>query len=83
MKLIEFWAEWCAPCKRMAPVVEQVAMERGWELVKISVDDSPEEAAKWEVKSIPTLLLVDDSGNVITRLVGAMNKVHLDTALGV
>jgi thioredoxin 1 len=77
MKLIEFWAEWCAPCKRMAPVVEEVAKELGLTLVKVDIDQDAVATDQMAIRSVPTLVLVDDSGVELERWVGAMNKTAL------
>jgi thioredoxin 1 len=76
--LVEFWAEWCPPCKAIAPVLEAIASEQrgGLRVCKINSDEFPEIAARYAVTSVPTLL-VFDGGIVVKRLVGARGKRHL------
>ena len=76
--LVDFWAEWCGPCRMVGPVVEEIASEHAGALkvVKLNVDDSPETARKYRVMSIPTLM-VFDGGNEKKRIVGARGKGQL------
>ena len=76
--LVDFWAEWCAPCRAIAPVVEEVAAEQAGRLkvLKLNVDDSPEIARKYGVLAIPTLL-VFQGGELRKRLAGARGKTQL------
>lgn len=76
--LVDFWAPWCGPCKMIAPVLEGVAEDLSGKLkvVKLNVDDNPETAPKYNVRGIPTLLLVKD-GNVAGTKVGAISKSQL------
>ena len=73
--LVDFWAEWCGPCKMIAPVLEEMAAELGDQLVitKLNVDENPEIAMRYSVMSIPTLLLFD-GGDVKKKIVGAKGK---------
>lgn len=73
--LVDFWAEWCAPCKMIAPLVEDLAGEFAGKMkfVKLNVDDSPDTAAKYGVRGIPTLLIFHD-GQPVDQLVGAVPK---------
>ena len=73
--LVDFWAEWCAPCKMIAPVVKEIADDYGDRLrvVKMDVDANPNTAAKFSIRSIPTLLLFQN-GQVVDQLVGAVSK---------
>jgi len=73
--LVDFFAEWCGPCKIMAPVIEEVAKETEGKLKvgKINVDESPEAAEKYGVMSIPTLILFKE-GEVSKTLVGFRSK---------
>jgi thioredoxin 1 len=69
--LIDFYAPWCAPCKMIAPVVEQIAQENEQlKVVKINADNSQELMAKFGIRGIPTLLLIDE-GEVVATNVGA------------
>ena len=76
--LVDFWAEWCGPCKMIAPVLEDIATEQAGKLriAKLNVDDAPATAQEFQVMSIPTLLLFKD-GEVQKRLVGAKGKAQL------
>jgi len=73
--LVDFWAEWCGPCKTVAPVVEELAREHAGKLkvVKLNIDHFPLAASAYHVQSIPTLMLFKD-GQPIERMVGALPK---------
>jgi thioredoxin 1 len=73
--LVDFWAEWCAPCRALAPVVKEIAEQYGERLVvaKLDIDSSPATPASFSVRSIPTLLFFKD-GQVVDSLVGAAPK---------
>ena len=76
--LVDFWAEWCGPCKMIAPVLEEIAGEHGAKITvaKLNVDDNPAVAMRFNVMSIPTLI-VFKGGEVEKRLVGAKGKGQL------
>jgi len=76
--LVDFWAEWCGPCKMMAPVLEQVAAEQGGKMkvAKLDVDVNGSSAERFGVLSIPTLILFKN-GQPVERLVGYMPKEQL------
>jgi thioredoxin 1 len=76
--VVDFWAEWCGPCKTIAPVLEEIAAEHADTLrvAKLNVDDSPDVARRYEVMSIPTLIVFKD-GQAKKRLVGAKGKGQL------
>ena len=76
--VVDFWAEWCGPCKMIAPALEEIASEhRGKVTVaKLNVDDNPDTARRYDVMSIPTLLIFRD-GQPVKRLVGAKGKGQL------
>ncbi len=76
--IVDFWAEWCGPCKMIAPVLAEIAKEQEGKVAvaKLNVDDNPEVARRFEVMSIPTLLVFAD-GQVKRRLVGAKGKAQL------
>ena len=75
--LVDFWAEWCGPCKMIAPILSEIAAEQpGITVAKLNVDENPDIAMRFNVMSIPTLL-VFDKGEVRKRLVGAKGKGQL------
>ena len=76
--LVDFWAEWCGPCKMIAPLLDDVANEYADRLsiVKLNVDENPNTAQKFGIRSIPTLILFKD-GNVQAQKLGAMSKSQL------
>jgi thioredoxin len=73
--LVDFWAEWCAPCRMLAPTVNAVAEHYGdtATVVKLNVDDNPSTAQRYGIKGIPTLILFRD-GKEVERVVGATSK---------
>ena len=73
--LVDFWAEWCGPCKMVAPTLAEIADEQRGKLTvaKLNVDDNPDVARRFEVMSIPTLLVFKD-GQPAKRIVGAKGK---------
>ena len=76
--LVDFWAEWCGPCRQIGPLVDEIAQERrdSLRVVKLNVDESPAVAQKFGVRGIPTLLLFKD-GSVVGQKVGALRKLEL------
>ncbi|MSO37642.1 MAG: thioredoxin [Acidimicrobiia bacterium] len=76
--VVDFWAEWCGPCKMIAPALEEIASEHGGTLTiaKLNVDENPDAARRFDVMSIPTLLVFQD-GAPVKRLVGAKGKGQL------
>ena len=80
--LVDFWAEWCGPCKMIAPVVEELASEYDGKAVigKVDVDSNPEVSAKFGIRSIPTLL-VFKNGEVVDKQIGAVPKNVLSEKL--
>lgn len=73
--LVDFWAEWCGPCKMIAPILEEIASEQdgALKILKLNVDDAPATAQRFQVMSIPTLILFK-SGVETKRIVGAKPK---------
>lgn len=78
IKLLDFWAAWCAPCKMMEPLVEELEKELSGkvEIEKINVDEKPEEASKYGVMSIPTYIVLKDDKEV-GRKIGVTSKQDL------
>jgi len=76
--VVDFWAEWCGPCKMIAPLLDEIASENAGKIriVKVNVDDNPGLARQFDVMSIPTLMVFSD-GEVKRRLVGAKGKAQL------
>ena len=75
--LVDFWAEWCGPCRAIAPVLEQLSGELAGKLkiVKVNVDEAPDLAQMYQVRSIPTLLVIK-GGTVVDQAVGAKSKAQ-------
>ena len=76
--LVDFWAEWCQPCKMLAPTIEEIAGEYDGRITvgKLNVDDNPATAKKFGIRGIPTLLLFKD-GEVIQQMVGVKSKAEI------
>lgn len=78
LALVDFWAEWCQPCKMLSPTVEELADEFTDRIVvgKLNVDDNPATATKYGIRGIPTLLLFKE-GQVVQQLVGVKSKAEI------
>ena len=81
--LVDFWAEWCGPCRMVAPVVEDIAKEYNDQIkvAKLNVDENQQTASRYGIMSIPTMLVMED-GKVKDKLVGYMPKNKLVNKLG-
>ena len=77
--LVDFWAEWCAPCRVIAPIVKELAEEYGEKIkvVKINIDDSPQTPGSYGIRSIPTVLAFKD-GQVVNQLTGVRPKADFE-----
>ncbi|MCW5196892.1 thioredoxin TrxA [Buchnera aphidicola (Pemphigus obesinymphae)] len=80
--LVDFWAEWCNPCKMLAPILEEIAVEYQDQLIvaKINIDENPDTAPKYSIRGIPALLLFKN-GKLIKTKIGALSKIQLQTFL--
>jgi thioredoxin 1 len=81
--IVDFWAEWCGPCRAVSPILEQIAEERAGELrvVKVNIDDEPELQQRYGILSIPTILLFK-GGQPTAAAIGAQPKRMLERSLG-
>ena len=76
--LVDFWAEWCGPCKMVAPILDEIATENADQITiaKLNVDENPDIAMRYQVMSIPTMI-VFNGGEAVHRIVGAKSKSAL------
>jgi thioredoxin 1 len=80
LALVDFWAEWCGPCRIVGPIVQELASEysdRGVVVGKVDVDDNPKVASRFGIRSIPSILFFKD-GHHVDTVVGAVPKAHLE-----
>ena len=76
--LVDFWAEWCGPCKQIAPALEEIAAEMGEDIVigKVNIDENPASPTKYGVRGIPTLIIFKD-GQPAAVKIGALTKTKM------
>lgn len=79
--LVDFWAEWCGPCRQIGPILEELSTEvPGVQIVKINIDENPDAPSRYNVRGIPTMILFKDGAPVATK-VGAAPKSQIKTWL--
>ncbi len=76
--LVDYWAEWCGPCKMIGPILDQVAQTGDIKIGKLNIDENPDTPPKYGIRGIPTLMIFKD-GVVAATKVGAVNRSQLDT----
>ncbi len=71
--LIDFWADWCGPCKKVAPILDEISDQFGLPVGKLNIDENPKKTSEYSVSSIPTMVLFKD-GKPVHKIIGAMPK---------
>jgi thioredoxin 1 len=82
LALVDFWAEWCGPCKRIAPVIDQLAQENAGKLkvAKVDVENNPDLAGRYGIQSIPSLLFFKN-GKLVDQILGAVPKSEIQNKI--
>jgi thioredoxin 1 len=82
VSVVDFWAEWCGPCRLIGPIIDELSKEYDGKasIGKVNVDDNPEISLKYGVRSIPTILIIKD-GEVVDKQVGLTTKANLEAKL--
>jgi thioredoxin 1 len=77
---VDMYADWCGPCKKIEPIINELDTEYNGKVVfvKVNVDENPESVAKYNVRSIPTLMIFDTSGNVVKQFIGVLPKNQIN-----
>lgn len=76
MKIVDFYADWCGPCKAMKPTLDSM-IEKGFPIEKVNVDENREIAAQYGIRSIPTILFIDENDNAVDKLVGVVSEAAI------
>ena len=71
--LVDFWAEWCGPCKKLSPILDEISQEENLLVAKVNIDDNPIKPKDYSVASVPTMILFKD-GKPVTTIIGAKPK---------
>ena len=71
--IVDFWADWCGPCLKVAPILDEISSEYNVKIAKVHVDENPETSSKYEVSSIPTIM-VFENGIPVKKIIGAQPK---------
>ena len=82
LTVVDFWAEWCGPCRMIAPFLDQIAAERAGEVTvaKLNTDENPRTTARYNVRSMPTLLFFK-GGQVVGQIIGAVPRARIEDAI--
>ena len=72
--IVDFYADWCAPCQALLPILDEISEEKGLKIVKVNIEESPEAPTKYGVRGVPTLMLFKDGQVSDTRIAGMSKK---------
>lgn len=81
MKLLKFYADWCLPCKQMAPILEEANQVLDYDILEVDIELDPELSEEYAVRSVPTFILVDNTGAILKRFTGKATKDQLIESL--